>query len=59
MTELVRMYNMRQTVRNEKENVPIQVAQELLNILVANAHIGFSRVWLPVPQAGFPHSPFY
>jgi hypothetical protein len=50
MTELVRMQNMRQMVRNEQENIPVQVAQELLRIFVADACIGFSKAWNPHPS---------
>lgn len=49
MTELVRMHNMRQMIRNEQENIPVQVAQEVLHIFVADACIGFSKVWNPHP----------
>ncbi len=52
MAELVGMHNMRQMVRNEKESIPALLAQELLHVFVANARIGFSRVWSP-------HPPFY
>lgn len=49
MTELVRMHNMRQMIRNEQENIPVQVAQEVLHIFVADACIGFSKAWNPHP----------
>ena len=50
MTEFVRMYNMRQLVRNERESAPVQVAQELLHIFVAEVCMGFSKVWNPHPS---------
>ena len=59
MTELVRMHNMRQMVRNQQESIPVQVAQELLHIFVADVCMGFSKAWLPVPQTGFPHPSFF
>ncbi len=49
MTELVAMHIMRQIVRNEKESIPVRGAQELLHVFVADARIGFSRVWSPLP----------
>jgi len=52
MTELVAMHIMRQIVRNEKESIPVRGAQELRHVFVADARIGFSRVWSP-------HPPFY
>ncbi len=50
MTELVRMHNMRQMARNEQESIPVQVAQELLYLLVADVCIGFSKAWNPHPS---------
>jgi hypothetical protein len=49
MAQLVAMHNMRQIVRNEKESIPVRGAQELLHVFVADAHIGFYRVWSPLP----------
>ncbi len=42
MTELVGMHNTRQMVQNEKERIPVRVAQELLYVFVADARICFS-----------------
>jgi hypothetical protein len=50
MIELVRMHNMRRMVRNEQESTPVQVAQELLHIFVADACLGFSKAWNPHPS---------
>lgn len=50
MTELVRVYSMRQMARNEQESIPVQVAQELLYLLVADVCIGFSKAWNPHPS---------
>ncbi len=50
MTELVRMYNMRQMVRNEQERIPAQGAQKLLYIFVAEVCMGFSKAWNPHPS---------
>lgn len=49
MAQLVAMHNMGQIVRNEKESIPVRGAQELLHVFVADARIGFSRVWSPLP----------
>src|SRR6266581_3001401 len=38
MAELVRMYDMRQRVRNETESFPECGAQELLHVFVAETH---------------------
>jgi hypothetical protein len=50
MTELIRMHNMRQMVRNEQESIPVQVAQELLHLLVAEVCMGFPKAWNPHPS---------
>jgi len=50
MTELVSMYSMRQLGRNELENIPVLLAQELLRIFVADACLGFSKAWNPHPS---------
>ncbi len=50
MTELARMHSMRQMVRNEQESTPVQVAQELLRIFVADVCMGFSKAWNPHPS---------
>ncbi len=50
MIERVRMHNMRRMVRNEQESTPVQVAQELPRIFVADACIGFSKAWNPHPS---------
>jgi hypothetical protein len=50
MTELVRMHSMRQLARNEQENIPVLLAQELLRIFVADACLGFSKAWNPHPS---------
>jgi hypothetical protein len=50
MNEFVRMYNMRHMLRNEQESTPVQVAQELLCIFVAEVCMGFSKVWNPHPS---------
>ncbi len=50
MAELVRMHNMRQLVRNKRESTPVQVAQELLHIFVAEVCMGFSKAWNPHPS---------
>jgi hypothetical protein len=52
MAQLVAMHTMRQIVRNENESSPARGAQGLLHVFVADACIGFSRVWSP-------HPPFY
>lgn|GEM_PF-6057692 len=41
MIERVRMHSMRQLVRNEQESTPVQGAQELLCIFVADAASSF------------------
>lgn len=50
MIERVRMHGMRQLVRNERESTPVQVAQELLRIFVADVCLGFSKAWNPHPS---------
>ena len=50
MTELVRMHNMRQMVRNQQESISVQAAQELLRIFVADVCMGFSKAWNPHPS---------
>ncbi len=50
MTERVRMHSMRQMVQNEQESIPVQVAQELLSIFVAEVCMGFSKAWNPHPS---------
>jgi len=52
MAQLIAMHTMRQIVRNENESSPARGAQGLLHVFVADACIGFSRVWSP-------HPPFY
>ncbi len=52
MAQLVAMLNMRQIVRNEHESSPCDPRAGLLHVFVADACIGFSRVWSP-------HPPFY
>ncbi len=47
MDEHTNVYVFKWTARNEKKKIP-----ELLHVFVANARIGFSRVWSP-------HPPFY
>ncbi len=50
MTELVSMYSMRSLGRNERESTPLQGAQELLRIFVADVCLGFSKAWNPHPS---------
>ncbi len=50
MIERVRMHSMRQLVRNERESTPVQGAQELLRIFVADVCLGFSKAWNPHPS---------
>jgi hypothetical protein len=50
MIEHVRMHNMRRMVCNEQESTPVQVAQELLHIFVADVCLGFSKAWNPHPS---------
>jgi hypothetical protein len=50
MTECVRMHNMRQMIRNEQKSIPVQGAQELLHIFVADVCLGFSKAWNPHPS---------
>jgi len=52
MAQLVAMHTMRQIVRNENESSPCAPRAGLLHVYVADACIGFSRVWSP-------HPPFY
>jgi hypothetical protein len=50
MIERVRMHSMRQLVRNKRESTPVQGAQELLRIFVADVCLGFSKAWNPHPS---------
>ena len=50
MTELVSMYSMRPLGRNERESTPLQGAQELLRVFVADVCLGFSKAWNPHPS---------
>ncbi len=50
MIELVKMHNKRRMVRNEQKSTSVQVARELLRILVADVCMGFSKAWNPHPS---------
>jgi hypothetical protein len=50
MTELVSMYSMRPLGRNERESTPLQGAQEMLRVFVADVCLGFSKAWNPHPS---------
>jgi len=51
MTEPVRTHSIRQLARNDQENIPVLLAQELLRIFVADACLGFSKAWNPIPRS--------
>ncbi len=50
MPEPVGMDSMRQLLRNKQESTPVQRAQPLCCLFVADVCMGFSKAWNPHPS---------